>query len=277
MAIPSQPDLSRVARHAHCGQRGQHLLGGGPLARSTGSEGIHFGPGLTVRPGLFDRWFHSPIETRLAPAGKKTLFSSPLFQRRPGAPVTDIILGFHAAPAPAEETVVKVAFLSAWQLRHFRRPSEIGIAHQLRSDRDSLREEIEVLASHEDEALDYLGRVIGALSIEWPSDRFQRWASVHQPDEDSPGRVSRRRQHDRGLGRRGDGWVTAGRRYPESAHRPGRPHPIRRRRPSTSRPARLGAVTLPDLATALRACRASAVLAVVGDTRTLVQPPAAGP
>jgi predicted Zn-dependent peptidase len=39
------------------------------------------------------------------------------------------------------------------------------------------------------------------------------------------------------------------------------------------RPARLAAVTLPDLERALRTCRASAVLSIVGDTRAL--PPVA--
>jgi predicted Zn-dependent peptidase len=106
--------------------------------------------------------------------------------RVPGAPITEMILGFHAAPATAEDAAVRVAFLQSRQLNYFRRPSELGIEHRVRPDRDSLQDDVQVFAAHEDEGLDYLGRIVGAQSIEWPSDRFQRWASLRRTEEALP-------------------------------------------------------------------------------------------
>ena len=64
------------------------------------------------------------------------------------------------------------------------RGATIALDYRLHLDPDSLSERIEVLAGHEEEALAYLGRAIGALEIEWPSERFARWATLRRTEEE---------------------------------------------------------------------------------------------
>ena len=106
--------------------------------------------------------------------------------RRPGAALTSLLLGFRAAPDPRDAPAVRAAIPSAWQLRYFHRASEAGIEHRMHVNADSISERIEVIAGREAEAIAYLGRAVGAVAIEWPSDRFQRWATMQHTEEDRP-------------------------------------------------------------------------------------------
>ena len=112
--------------------------------------------------------------------------------RRPGAALTSLLLGFRAAPDPRDAPAVRAAIPSAWQLRYFHRASEAGIEHRMHINADSISERIEVIAGREAEAIAYLGRAVGAVAIEWPSDRFQRWATMQHTEEDRPAPRARR-------------------------------------------------------------------------------------
>jgi predicted Zn-dependent peptidase len=112
--------------------------------------------------------------------------------RKPGFPVTSMVLGFHAEPQPGEPRGARVAALFGRRYHMQVGPLDRDILQSFRRDTDSYQEELSMFSSGTEGALDLLSSEATTLYVGLPAPELDRWIERAALAEKTPDQQAER-------------------------------------------------------------------------------------